>query len=64
MKDLIRRILREQDTSTNPLTNTEIMLFKYINNKKKDAKTKPKLMELITTTLKNMGLDPALAAFY
>ena len=64
MKDLIRRILREQDTSANPLTRTEVMLFKYINSKKKEAKTKPKLMELITTTLKSMGLEPSLAAFY
>ena len=64
MKDLIRRILREQDTSANPLTRTEVMLFKYINSKKKDAKTKAKLMELIITTLKNMGLEPSLAAFY
>jgi len=40
------------------------MLFKYINSKKKESKTKPKLMELITTTLKSMGLEPSLAAFY
>jgi ABC-type dipeptide/oligopeptide/nickel transport system ATPase component len=64
MKELIRRILREQNTGTNPLSRTEIMLFKYINSKKKEAKTKPKLMELITTTLKSMGLEPSLAAFY
>ena len=64
MREIIRKILREQNTGTNPLSRTEIMLFKYINSKKKDAKTKPKLMELITTTLKSMGLDPALAAFY
>jgi hypothetical protein len=63
MREIIRKILREQNTGTNPLSRTEIMLFKYINSKKKDAKTKPKLMELITTTLKSMGLDPALAAF-
>jgi hypothetical protein len=64
MRELIRKILREQNTGTNPLNRTEIMLFKYINSKKKEAKTKPKLMELITTTLKSMGLDPSLAAFY
>jgi hypothetical protein len=64
MKELIRKILREQNTGTNPLSRTEIMLFKYINSKKKEAKTKPKLMELITTTLKSMGLEPSLAAFY
>jgi hypothetical protein len=40
------------------------MLFKYINSKKKEAKTKPKLMELIITTLKSMGLEPSLSAFY
>lgn len=64
MKELIRRILREQNTGTNPMSRTEIMLFKYINSKKKEAKTKPKLMELITTTLKSMGLEPSLSAFY
>jgi hypothetical protein len=64
MKELIRKILREQNTGTNPLSRPEIMLFKYINSKKKEVKTKPKLMELITTTLKSMGLDPSLAAFY
>jgi hypothetical protein len=64
MKELIRKILREQNTGTNPMSRTEIMLFKYINSKKKEAKTKPKLMELITTTLKSMGLEPSLSAFY
>lgn len=64
MKELILRILREQNTGTNPMSRTEIMLFKYINSKKKEAKTKPKLMELIITTLKSMGLEPSLSAFY
>jgi hypothetical protein len=64
MRELIYKILREQNTGTNPLSQAEIMLFKYINSKKKEAKTKPKLMELITTTLKSMGWDSSLAMFY
>jgi hypothetical protein len=63
MKELIRNILIES-TNSNPLSRVEIMLFKYINNKKKETKTKSELMDLISDTLKNMGLNPDLALFY
>lgn len=64
MKELIRKILKEESAGTNPLNRTEIILFKYINSKKKEAKTRSELIDLITITLKSMGLDPSLALFY
>lgn len=63
MKNLIRRILLEQENQ-NPLTNSEIMLFKFINGKKKDVKKKSELISLISDTLKYMGLDKNLAMYY
>ena len=37
MKELIRRILREEQEA--PLTKKEIMLFKYIDKHKRETKT-------------------------
>ena len=39
MKELIRRVLREEQEG--PLTKKEIMLFKYIDKNKKETKTNP-----------------------
>ena len=40
MKELIRRILREEQEG--PLTKKEIMLFKYIDKNKKETKKQQK----------------------
>ena len=40
MKSLIRKILYEEFENKNPLTNREVLLFKYLNPKKKEVKTK------------------------
>jgi hypothetical protein len=63
MKNLIRRILLENENQ-NPLTNSEVMLFKFINGKKKDFKKKSELISFISDTLKYMGLDKNLAMYY
>jgi hypothetical protein len=44
MKELIRRILREEQEG--PLTKKEIMLFKYIDKNKKETKTKDDLIKV------------------
>ena len=62
MKELIRRILREQDEG--PLTKKEIMLFKYIDKNKKETKTKDDLIKFLKSILPVLGLPANQANFY
>lgn len=48
----------------NPLSKKEIVLFKYLNNNKKEAGTKDGLMSLIKGMLQLMGLPEEQARFY
>jgi hypothetical protein len=62
MKELIRRILREQDEG--PLTKKEIMLFKYIDKNKKETKTKPEFLKFLKSILPVIGMSPNESNFY
>jgi hypothetical protein len=62
MKELIRRILREEDEG--PLTKKEIMLFKYIDKNKRETKTKPDFLKFLKSFLPVLGLSPNQANFY
>lgn len=62
MKELIRRILREEDEG--PLTKKEIMLFKYIDKNKKETKTKDDLIKFLKSILPVLGLPANQANFY
>lgn len=62
MKDLIRRILKEEQE--NPLSRREISLFKYINDNKQDAKTKKVLISLIEEALRYFALPVSDANMY
>jgi hypothetical protein len=62
MKDLIRRILKEEQE--NPLSRREISLFKYINDNKQDAKTKKVLINLIEEALRYFALPVSDANMY
>jgi hypothetical protein len=48
----------------NPLSKKEIVLFKYLNNNKKEAGTKPGLISLIRGMLQIMGIPDEQSAFY
>ena len=62
MKELIRRILREEQEG--PLTKKEIMLFKYIDKNKKETKTKPEFLKFLKSILPVLGLPDNQANFY
>lgn len=62
MKELIRRILKEEEE--NPLSKREISLFKYINNNKQDAKTKKELIKFIEEMLRYFALPVSDANMY
>ena len=62
MKDLIRRILKEEQE--NPLSKREIMLFKYINDNKQEAKTKKVLIKFIEEALRYFALPISDATMY
>lgn len=62
MKDLIRRILKEEQE--NPLSKREILLFKYINENKQDAKTKKVLIKFIEEALRYFALPVTDANMY
>ena len=62
MKDLIRRILKEQ--SENPLNKREILLFKYLNDNRKGIKDKKDLIELIKNSLGYFGFPISDATMY
>jgi hypothetical protein len=62
MKELIRRILREEQEG--PLTKKEIMLFKYIDKNKRETKTKPDFLKFLKSFLPVLGLSPNQANFY
>jgi hypothetical protein len=62
MKELIRRILREEQEG--PLTKKEIMLFKYIDKNKKETKTKDDLIKFLKSILPVLGLPANQANFY
>ena len=66
MKNLIKRILREQleGSDDKPLSEKEIRLFKYLNNHKEEAKTQPKLLELIKIMMPMIGRSPNDTRFY
>ena len=62
MKDLIRRILKEEQE--NPLSKREILLFKYINENKQDAKIKKVLIKFIEEALRYFALPVSDANMY
>ena len=62
MKELIRRILREEQEG--PLTKKEIMLFKYIDKNKKETKTKPEFLKFLKSILPVIGMSPNETNFY
>jgi hypothetical protein len=62
MKELIRRILREEQEG--PLTKKEIMLFKYIDKNKKETKTKPEFLKFLKSILPVIGMSPNESNFY
>ena len=62
MKNLIRRILKEEQE--NPLSKREIMLFKYINDNKQEAKTKKVLIKFIEEALRYFALPISDATMY
>jgi hypothetical protein len=62
MKELIRRVLREEQEG--PLTKKEIMLFKYIDKNKKETKTKDDLIKFLKSILPVLGLPANQANFY
>jgi hypothetical protein len=62
MKELIRRILREEQEG--PLTKKEIMLFKYIDKNKKETKTKDDFLKFLKSILPVLGLPVNQANFY
>jgi hypothetical protein len=66
MKDLIKKILREQTEGTDnkPLSEKEIRLFKYLNKHKHENPTQEKLLGLIKTMLPMIGRNSTDARFY
>jgi hypothetical protein len=62
MKELIRRVLREEQEG--PLTKKEIMLFKYIDKNKKETKTKPEFLKFLKSILPVLGMSPNETNFY
>jgi hypothetical protein len=62
MKELIRRILREEQEA--PLTKKEIMLFKYIDKHKRETKTKPEFLKFLKSILPVLGMSPNESHFY
>ena len=67
MRDLIKKILKEQlegGENENPLSKKEILLFKYLNKHKHQAKTKKILVDLIKRMMDVFGLPSRDALFY
>jgi hypothetical protein len=62
MKELIRRILREEQEG--PLTKKEIMLFKYIDKHKRETKTQPEFLKFLRSILPVLGMSPNDSHFY
>jgi hypothetical protein len=62
MKDLIRRILKEEQEK--PLSKREILLFKYINDNKQDLKNKKNLIKFIEEALRYFALPVSDANMY
>lgn len=62
MKELIRRILREEQEG--PLTKKEIMLFKYIDKHKRETKIKPEFLKFLRSILPVLGMSPNDSHFY
>jgi hypothetical protein len=54
MKDLIRRILKEQEEEP-VLSKKEILLFKFINDNKQKSGTKTEMIRLIKDMLGYFG---------
>jgi hypothetical protein len=63
MKELIRRILKEEQEGP-VLSKKEILLFKYINDNKKKAGDKNSLIELIKEMLRYFGMSQNDARMY
>jgi hypothetical protein len=62
MKELIRLILKEE--TEGPLNKKEILLFKYLNKNKHEAKDKSGLIRLIKEALRYFGIPDSEATFY
>lgn len=63
MKELIRRILKEEQEAP-VLTKNEIILFKQINNNRQDMGTKEKMVEFIKGLLRYFNIPQDKARFY
>ena len=63
MKELIRRILKEEQDAP-VLTKNEIILFKQINNNRQDMGTKEKMVEFIKGLLRYFNIPQDKARFY
>ena len=63
MKELIKRILREEQESP-VLTKKEILLFKYINDNKQKAGTKSEMIKFIQEMLRYFGMPLNEATMY
>jgi hypothetical protein len=65
MKFIIKKILKEEiEKSKNPLSQMEILLFKFIHKKRKQFKKKKDFIDEIKNTLKYLSLDEDLGLFY
>lgn len=65
MKSFIKRILKEiYESETNPLSEKEIRLFKYLNTHKKEHSTQSKMLDLIKTMMPFIGRPTDEARFY
>jgi hypothetical protein len=63
MKELIRRILKEQEEEP-VLNKKEILLFKYINDNKQKAGTKNEMVKFIQEMLRYFGMSQNDATMY
>ena len=63
MRELIRRILREQSESP-VLNKKEILLFKYINDNKQNAGTKSEMIKFIQEVLRYFAMPTNEATMY
>jgi len=63
MKELIRRILKEEQDAP-VLTKNEIILFKQINNNRQDMGTKEKMVAFIKGLLRYFNISQDKARFY
>jgi len=60
----MKNIKEVYDTEDNPLSEKEIRLFKYLNNKKQEFNTQSKMLDLIKTMMPFIGRPESDARFY